>query len=280
MALDPLDPVTESFIPAIIAKQSAIPVGLVACNSKTPEPKNSREILVYDGEKAEDLLNTARLLWEDDLLRTSAGCAGFAEALTETLPLEKKENVANHIPMDNFPILFIAGSLHPVSINQVIAAQKNNIPCCCLIWEKILRPGWLESKEAEDLALSCSQALFQKGNAILGTEASLGMAGPVPKANGVNIPAALGAMAQKIIEKTGPLHLAVFGGDTLLGIAQALGYHCIMPLQEIRSGIVLAALQGQKGNGLLITKAGAFGDKDLIWTIVDFMAKGGVHVRI
>jgi uncharacterized protein YgbK (DUF1537 family) len=272
MARDPLNPITESFIPGIIGKQSAIPVrllGITEQNSRIPEAQNHREILVFDAEIYNDLRNAARLLWEENLLKVSAGCAGFAEALMETLPLETTQKDGNFMPMETLPILIISGSLHNVSIEQVKVAQKEKVSCFGLPGDRLLQRGWLESKEAETLSVECSHALLKKGISILGTEASLGMTESVPHGSAQDISEALGEMVRKISEKAGPLHLVMFGGDTLLGMTKSLRYHYLRPLKEIQPGIVLAQTEGQR-KGLLVTKSGAFGNKELILQLADF----------
>jgi len=302
MAKDPLNPITESFIPAIIGKQSAIPVRSVPVNSgfsgtganidanigtntdanigaNTGADTGARGILVFDAQSKDDLKNIAQELHRQQLLKISAGCAGFAEALMEVLPLEKNDT-AGKITIPRLPVLIISGSLHPVSINQVKAAINNNIPGINIAGDEITSPSW----PGEDkLADSCIQKLREKGICLLGTQAAFGTAKPGDKKNGDfteisnKIPDILGRKVRKIIDDAGPLHLVIFGGDTLLGITKALGYNCIKPLKEIRSGIVLAKTQTQKDEGFLITKAGAFGEENLIQIILDFLNKDYIN---
>ena len=289
MAGDPLNPITESFIPGIIGKQSAIPVrllGIAEPNSQIPEAQNPREILVFDADRYDDLRNAAHLLWEKNLLKVSAGCAGFAEALIHTLPLEKSQTHNSFEPMDKLPILIISGSLHPVSIEQVKVAQEENVSGFALPGDRILEPGWLESAEAETLSAECGQELLKKGIAILGTQASMGISlrssprsslratEAVFQGSAKDISRALGEMARKIREKTGPFHLVIFGGDTLLGIIKTFHYNCLRPLVETQPGIVLAKAEPlAEEKGFLVTKSGAFGDKNLIPRLADFFNK-------
>ena len=272
MANDPLNPITESFIPAIIAKQSSVPVSLVPQTFAIPEPAQTSEILVFDGETFDDLKKTAKLLWENNMLRISAGCAGFAHALMETLPFDKNPQEVVVNPSGNLPILIISGSLHPVSIDQIKTARDNRISGFYFSDEKVVsQPQRLESKEAEALLQDCTKTLLEKGVCILGTEASFGKAQTINNGGSENIPSILGEMTRQIIDKTQSLHLVVFGGDTLQGIMKAMQYNVIKPLKEFKSGIVLARAQGQTGEGFLLTKAGAFGEKDIVSSIVEYL---------
>ncbi|MDR0313400.1 MAG: four-carbon acid sugar kinase family protein [Treponema sp.] len=308
MAKDPQNPITESYIPTIIEKQSAIPVRLIPINgdipvnSENPASQNTPEIMVFDAERLEHLINIANELLARKMLITSAGCAGFAEALMEVLPLGKKyaapntddyeainkaESLKNTIK--KLPMLIVSGSLHSVSVNQIKAALTKGIPGYSIDGEIMTGSGWNESMAAETLVASCALALEQQGICILGTEAAFGNTsasqdGVTPKAktaNGKadvaivsdNIANALGKIALKIMQKIGPLHLVVFGGDSLLGIIKALNYNLLIPIKEVLPGIVLSRPAVETGCGLLVSKAGAFGDKDLIHKIEECIGR-------
>ena len=58
--------------------------------------------------------------------------------------------------------------------------------------------------------------------------------------------------------------LIVFGGDTLLGIMQAIRCRYIIPIRELRPGIVLSRAVCEDGSLTLVTKAGGFGEVDTI----------------
>jgi uncharacterized protein YgbK (DUF1537 family) len=230
-------------------------------------------------------------LKKHDLLRASAGCAGFAGVLTETLPFADLPRIPppeNGVPRPALPVLVLAGSRHPLSREQVKHAVDGGIAGLPVDGDKLSAPGWFDSDEARDLAGRCAALLADRGICILGTR--MAMEAPAPAENPENPgktgriggipekilpeggkPAALeslsgklGSLVQKILPLTGPLCLVVFGGDTLLGIARALKYDSIIPLAEILPGVVLARGEGPEGGGFMVTKAGAFGERDLI----------------
>jgi uncharacterized protein YgbK (DUF1537 family) len=303
MANDPLNPITESFIPAIIEKQSAISVRLIPVNGdipvngEIPALRNSPEIMVFDAERPEHLINIANELWAKKKLLISAGCAGFAEALMEVLPLEKKHEAINtgesfRNKTQKLPMLIISGSLHPVSVDQVKAALAKNVPGYSMAGEIMAQPGWNESMEAETLAASCALALKEQGICVFGTKGAFGTGNidqssitqkvKINKGDAApmsdNIANALGKTAFNIIQKIGPLHLVVFGGDSLLGIIKSLNYNSLIPIKEILPGTVISRPAGEKGFSLLVTKAGAFGDKDLIQKIAEIINTGENNV--
>ena len=61
--------------------------------------------------------------------------------------------------------------------------------------------------------------------------------------------------------------LIVFGGDTLLGIASALGCRVVYPIAELLPGVVLSQLQTAVRSYYLVTKAGGFGSECLVGEI-------------
>jgi uncharacterized protein YgbK (DUF1537 family) len=284
MAGDPLNPVTDSFIPSIIGKQTKVPVRLVgtdlgncrgSCRRGT-DPAGT--ILVFDGETPAHLKAAAKALREKGLLRVSAGCAGFAEALMEALPFGVGSERENAIaPGGKLPILVVSGSLNPVSVAQVEAAREKSIPCFSVAEEDLLAEGWFGSEKALSLAADCRQLLEARGIAVLGTDLALGintvgktLATTPDKSQQIacQIASKLGKIVQNIVNETSPLHLVVFGGDTLLGVMKALRYKYLKPLKEVFPGVVLARTEG--GKGWLVTKSGAFGERRLILEIEGF----------
>jgi uncharacterized protein YgbK (DUF1537 family) len=298
MANDPLNPIIDSFIPSIIANQFKIPVCLVGTDLTGTDPRGTDLagtdpesgtdlILVFDGETTAHLEAAAKALWERGLLRVSAGCAGFAEALMETLPLTPQTPDFMHgdegrnvfMPGDRLPILVITGSLNPVSIGQVEAVRGKYVPCFGVTEEDLLEAGWFYSESARFLAADCRRSLQARGLCVLGTDLAIGACAIGSPPMGTDhsrhtarqVAAGLGKITQSIVNESGPLHLVVFGGDTLLGIMKTLGYKCLRPLKEVFPGVVLASTESKKG--WLVTKSGAFGDRGLILEIEGFLRK-------
>jgi uncharacterized protein YgbK (DUF1537 family) len=291
-AADALNPVRHSFIPDIIAEESRLPVrvipaGPVPAVSGTPVipsvPGADRgpEIWVFDAESDADLRNIARTLGERKLLAAAAGCAGFAEFLMDFIPgaggggLE--EGGAGECSTDEYgaaaPVLVVSGSRHPASLAQVRVAVEAGVPALAAEGDKLLRPGWPEGEAAAALVSRCGEFLRRDGRCILGTRLSLGLEGEGGPQPGVAAEA-LGKLTARVLEQSGPLCLAVFGGDTLLGITEALGCRLLRPLREIQPGIVLAGAECPGGGFLVAAKSGAFGGPGLIAELIGFFQRG------
>jgi uncharacterized protein YgbK (DUF1537 family) len=290
-AADALNPVRHSFIPDIIAEESRLPVRLIPVGpgpavSGTPGADWGPEIWVFDAESDADLRNIARTLGERKLLAAAAGCAGFAEFLMDYGPGAGECGAGGSVVMGSgageggaekcgadecgaeggavdAPVLIVSGSRHPASLAQVRAAVEAGVPALALEGEKLLRPGWPEGEEAAALVSRCGELLRRDGRCILGTRLSLGLEGEgAPQPGGAA--EALGKLTARVLKQSGPLCLAVFGGDTLLGITEALDCRLLRPLREIQPGIVLATAECPGGGFLVAAKSGAFGGPGLI----------------
>jgi uncharacterized protein YgbK (DUF1537 family) len=305
MAADALNPVTCSFIPGIIRGESELPVRLVprVGPDLTPpelEPENRRDILVFDCSTREEMGKIAGYLKERELLRGSAGCAGFAEALMEVLPFSQGRKIWPGVSGDPgggetpkagtsrespLPILVLSGSRHPLSLAQVQAALAGGIAGFPVPGERLVREGWLASPEGKALIHRGAEVLREEGIALLGTRMAMGLGKEEPEgqkagdrrgraAEHENVAECLGRLVREIRKKTGPLGLVIFGGDTLLGVMTALEFEYIIPIGEIRPGIVLARGEGPGGKALITAKSGAFGDPAAIETIRNFFRAG------
>ncbi|MDR1970797.1 MAG: four-carbon acid sugar kinase family protein [Treponema sp.] len=270
------------------------------------------QFLIYDAEDEVDLRAIARSLKEQRLLGTCAGCAGFAGALMEQIPFARAgapslDAAAGGTGGLNAaggagglgggrPVLIITGSRHPVSLAQVRTAMDAGTPVLAVEGEKLLGDRWFEGEEAAALIARCGEHLRNGGRCILGTRMSLGLeTGPGTDRNAAGSDAAgsdaagggagaagrLGKLLPPILAAA-PAVLAVFGGDTLLGVTEALGRRFLRPLGEIRPGLVLASCdppaadpegpgpKTEQGPLLIAAKSGAFGEPDLIGVIIGF----------
>ncbi|MDR1420490.1 MAG: hypothetical protein LBI86_08970 [Treponema sp.] len=263
LARDALNPVRHSFIPGVIAEQSDLPVMLVP---KSPEwnraelartLKGFTGIAVFDAENNGDLLAAADFLMEKKLLGASAGCAGFARVLMDVIPFPPEKASAPVRPFPRRPLLVVSGSRHTASISQLRSALENGIPGAAINGE--------EGASFREEIQSCAESLADRGICIAGTRLSMGMENGCGKEGGAeNAARSLAKTAGGVIEKTGPVHLAVFGGDTLLCLMEALDYDYLVPEEEIESGVVVSEAHGRHGSAYIVTKAGSFGGENLV----------------
>ncbi|MDR1106897.1 MAG: four-carbon acid sugar kinase family protein, partial [Treponema sp.] len=210
LARDALDPVRHSFIPEIIAGQSKLPVSLAAPPFSGTEAGTEKwpGIVIFDARTGDDLLASAAFLMEKGFLGASAGCAGFAEALMTVLPFPPEKAPVPARPFPRRPLLVVSGSRHTASVAQVRSALENGVPGAAA--------GGEQAASFREGIKSCAGFLADRGICITGTRLSMGMEGFGEEGDAEDAARSLAKSVKGIVEKTGPVHLAVFGGDTLL----------------------------------------------------------------
>jgi uncharacterized protein YgbK (DUF1537 family) len=121
----------------------------------------------------------------------------------------------------------------------------------------------------------CAGFIGEQGVSIAGTRLSMEEAGSRSGEDGTaaeHAATSLAAFVRGVMEETGPLHLAVFGGDTLLRVMEALAYEYLVPQETLQRGVAVSVAVGRSGRVHIITKAGAFGERDLIQNICGYVA--------
>ena len=235
-ATDPLNPIHEVSIAAIIAQQTH--VGVAPFDARARAAKAST-IYVADAETDDELRTVAALLKHKKLL---AGSAGLAEFLSEIMQLPTAPVVP---PTLSTPMLIVNGSLHEASLQQVAHAAQH---------------GWtvfeatLETSVAPIVA-----ALSVQQHVVLTTSPTL-----------INdqFTSHLAQLVAQILDQISVPGLAIFGGDTLAAIAEARGWTAFRPRTELLPGVPLVQVCGHD-EMLLLTKAGGFGTEELLLQFSD-----------
>lgn len=264
-AADPFNPVRTDFVPALLAEQTDRPVRIAAPAALPPEADRP-ELVVFDAETDAELLQTAQALDKAERLTCLAGCAGFAAALETVLDLPRTAQVPEP---PNGSLLLVCGSVHPQSVAQCRAAARDGCPDFPLTTSQMLR-----ADDCGALLDSLCGALRENGRAMLRvsggreclaeTAALAARLAIDPQTVPARIAAQLGTLTAQVLAREKPAAVIVFGGDTLLGIARALGCVSVTPLTELLPGIVLSQMQTDTGALFVVTKAGGFGDEALL----------------
>ena len=280
--LDPLNPVKTSSIVEILSSQSelkAARVRVAQLDTLGSLLRGDAGFLVFDCSSDSDLEKIGAALKNLGLLGMTAGSAGFAGVLPKMLGLPRSETP---FPLPEQPLLILNGSLNKTSLEQVRHAEKEGIRTYTLSPEMLLDSTPEAVGKIQELAAELAREAALGRNVILGSF-------PVEKepealsaehrhnrdANDIceRISEGLGKIISAILREAGFRTLAVFGGDTLIGVLQALRVNGIVPLGEMSPGIVVSRFNGKNQETTLISKAGGFGEKDAIMEIINH-AKG------
>ncbi len=249
-ATDPLNPSSESFIPAVLKQAGISSVAVTSAFSIGERLRDlpAGSILVSDGVTDGDLEAAAAAVASADRPLIVAGTGGFAGWWIRAAGLPGAG-------VKSFPLvsrcLVVNGSLHPLSREQVRRAEEAGIPA--------RRLGPHQEEDEEVAQLLESWLVSRRWCVLAAPEAEVGP----PDA----VTARLAGIVRRVLDRAIADGLAIFGGETALRILDAAGVKYIEPLGELLEGAPVSRF-GCSGRSLaLVTKAGGFGPPDVISAI-------------
>lgn len=280
-AADPLDPVTESYIPAIIPRQTDIPTRIIGRTAdEALIDERGERIIVFDAESDDDLRRVGERLKRERLLGALAGSAGFAACLPALLELRTRAQPNLDCPAR---MLAINGSLNEVSLRQVANAEACGFAVVHLPPELLITEDGVRSEAASQIIAAVASYDEHGRDVMLRTVTRREDAGDY-EWRGERLGLRYRQLSLRIAENTAKLIseilaqtrfglLTVFGGDTLATIVRAMEWRGLLPRREILPGVVLSEAAGEAKKMWLITKAGGFGPEDVLRQIKDQLRK-------
>ncbi len=280
-ARDPLDPMADSFIPAIIGNQTRIRARIVSTTEVAPTASirfDEEGIYIFDARTDDELQLIGELLKEHDFLKATAGSSGFAECLPDLLEFAMQP--ARHV-YEPGRMLVVSGSVNEVSLRQAAQAEAHGFTCVNLTPEVLLAEDGAQSVQTRQAIAKIIELDQQQREVILrSTEKAedlelyleLGRKrGLDPKQMHQLILRNMGEIVGQALEQTSFRLLTVFGGDTLLSVARVRGWFGLLPQEEVLPGVVVSRVSGDTNAPLLITKAGGFGPENVLARIKDML---------
>ena len=281
-ANDPKNPVTESYIPAILAGQTDKKTGVISFKElhegrqqfiiKLHEMMDAGiQIIVIDSEDDEDLDLVASVLARTEGKVMFSGCSGLAEKLAIYIDLEKEKKSS----------LVIAGSVNKTTIRQAEYASKEPGIKFIDIDPGMILSGQKEKEKfrimdiardvistADDLIIrSISSAdevkkWLRKGNELGKNDLEVSDM----------IAGFLGELAAEIIRGNNLKGVVLTGGDTAINTLQSLRVNGIIVREEILHGIPSGRFNDERyGDLIVVTKAGGFGEDDALIQILKYL---------
>lgn len=278
-AMDILNPVTDSFIPDIINKQSDINVKLKDINEEFSSLDNKeKHIYIFDSENMEDMENIGKVLYNKNKLNYTIGNAGFAEVLTYYIKSDtKKEDII----LEDDRILFVCGSVNITSLKQCKYAEKIGYCSDSLKFTNIISEDYKNSDNYITDKEYFKEKINNNKKFLLRTTDSedvIKKAIEYTEKNSIpmeeltsNIANSTGQLVSDLIREHDIKNLIIFGGDTLMGILKNIGCQYIIPVSEIFPGVVFTRAVGKDTAINVITKAGGFGEESIIERINEFL---------
>lgn len=281
-AQDPLEPISDCYVPAIINQQTRIRSWVVKPHELSLNDRHRFDedgIYVFDAANEDELQQIGEVLKRNDLLKATAGSAGFAAYLPDLLGFEQS-SIQLHSARGQ--MLVVSGSVNEASLNQVSHAEDyGGYAAVTLSPEILVTKQGAQSAQARQAIAGIIELAQQQRNVILRSIKTAqdlkiylehGQAcGLDPKQIHFLIAQNLGEIISRVLEKTNFRLLTIFGGDTLVAIGRALGWRGILPQYEVLPGVVVSKVVDCKNDLLLITKAGGFGSEDVLLRVKDIL---------
>jgi len=277
-AHDPLCPITDSYIPALLSRQMKRSVGLIELNmvregvevlAKTMRAR-SEAVLVVDSATEEDLHIIARAADWAGLAHLTCGSAGLADAVAEVLlPPPGGAGTSPPSPRRG-PVLIAAASRNPLTARQLeLVRSQLEVPIVSLSPEDLASDA---EEEVKRLELTAGE-LLQKCDAVVLDSTSTTYISELSE----EVARALGQVVSRLADQYHLAGLVLTGGDVALAVCRALRAKALSLVGEVAPGIPLAHIQGGPHSGLpVVTKAGGFGREEAIITAIRHL-RGTTH---
>lgn len=273
---DPLEPIKISDISEILHIQTRVNINTIEATKV--EPMSLKDgILVFDCESVHDLKTIGDFLVNNSLHQAIAGSAAMVELLPGLFQLK---SLKFKPPKPRGPILIVNGSLNRISLEQVKHAHERGIKMISIATELLSDESFYTSPYFRSLLSQIKNTIESRQNIILNSTL-IDKHIHVDFTNNKHLKANLfefiagqmGAIVSAILEEIHVNSLAVFGGDTLSGIMQAMSIKYIAPKLEILPGVALSLVNVKNKDIQLVSKPGGYGDKDVILHILDYINK-------
>lgn len=236
-----------------------------------------QQLFLYDAETDADLDEIAEAVSKKSDIPILAGCAGFAAKLPELLKLPVKKSGDVKLKEN---LVFLCGSVNPITKSQIVYGEKMGIPRIHLKPEEKLEISYWDQPEGlgkiRQLAKDGMQHIIIDSNDEEGHNDTMEYAakkGYSIEDVRVRISETLGYLLKKLIDAGLEGTYLITGGDTLIGFMKAIGVSELEPVNEIRPGCVLTSLNYQDKKHYVITKSGGFGQERLIEQLTRILAQ-------
>ena len=236
-----------------------------------------QQLFLYDAETDADLDEIAEAVSKKSDIPILAGCAGFAAKLPELLKLPVKKSGDVKLKEN---LVFLCGSVNPITKSQIVYGEKMGIPRIHLKPEEKLEISYWNQPEGlgkiRQLAKDGMQHIIIDSNDEEGHNDTMEYAakkGYSIEDVRVRISETLGYLLKKLIDAGMEGTYLITGGDTLIGFMKAIGVSELEPVNEIRPGCVLTSLNYQDKKHYVITKSGGFGQERLIEQLTRILAQ-------
>lgn len=281
-------PIKESHIPTILRRQSRYQVSLIEMADVTvgklslmqtikQHITDGARIIVIDAISQRDLTTIASVIAEFESQLVICGSGGLAEELSD---------VIQDVPERTEKILVIAGSVRSVTAQQIVQASKQlKVHVIDINIEQILTQNRHDMiEETQRVTQEALKYYTKKWDIIIRWADSQRKAqqffelGRLKKLEDQMIRARIGQIlgqtTKTIMDTINIKGLILTGGETTFNVLKSINVEEVKVDTEVLPGIPIMQIVGGKFNKLpVITKAGAFGDRNALVQSIQFLRK-------
>jgi len=291
---DPKRPVTLSYLPDLLRRQSDQPVALVTAEELRGDAGALAEkirgcrgeripYLVFDAETDADLARIVSAVGRSGCRAVWAGSAGLARALAASWSRAHEMDKPVSVPDGGGTVCMAVGSVNARSRRQLDAVLRlPGVTGLEMRSEQVLEED-SRRRELDRLRKAAEEAMRLSPRALV--LYSSGGAEDVERARfkgaglGMDVSAvsdavsrALGELAAGIIDGFGIRHLVLTGGETARQVCFRLGARAIRLTGELEPGVPIGRLD-DAGERWVVTKAGGFGSDQVLCDALRFFRK-------
>jgi len=279
-----------SFIPFLLKRQTSLPIARIDFIDVTKGQEaifkklnklyqEGNKIIIVDATEEVHLKDILNSVFEFEGSVLYAGSAGLANYFSEIY--NKSRSFKTNMEKNKGPILIVGGSRNPITKSQIIHLRGKikffdlNIDIEQIlsnrktILEHYLTDSITFIKNGQHLVIhtdpfyndkeNINKKLMQKYNLSF-RELEL------------VIRKFLGELTAKIVRNSPTRNLILTGGDIALGVCSALGIQNLNIVDELLPGIPLSTANFKNFNLKIVTKAGGFGEKDTLFSLIKKLA--------
>lgn len=268
----PLTPMTDSYIPSVLASQTTTAVALIdhrdvrrgrqrIATSLTAAERSGTPYIVVDAVTDSDLVEIGEAVVYDPLVTGAAGLAGGLGAAVARRIGRPTRSRLREDPLGEVPAAALAGSCSARTLEQ-IAAMQDEQPS--LLLDAVTTPdsaglaeqalAWFDTQPAGSAPLiysSLAPAELRRTQEILGTD----------RASDI-LETAMGLIARGLVAR-GVRRIVVAGGETSGAVVTALDVNAGVIGEEAAPGVPWIFSADEEPIALLL-KSGNFGDSELL----------------
>lgn len=260
---DRLNPIKDSYIPNILAEQTNIKYKIE--NSYYFGKKLDKLIEIYDTTSNKDLENIFNKTFFEERINYFVGSAGFAGILADKIG--RGDNTCSMINT-NYQLL-VCGTVNNISLQQCVYAEKIGYIPFKLKYENIIKNNYINTSNFCELKAEINKLLLSGKKILIKTEKSSCKSeqNKIQKISKI-ISKNIALIVKDIVMENKLKGMIVFGGDTLISIANELDCKSLLPISELLPGVVLTKLQCKEFDMFIVAKSGGFGNENVVEQII------------